>query len=252
MRTVRDLCVTCPRPNPYARVRLFCLPYSGGGTSVYRAWPDGLPRSIEVRPIRCPGRENRVREAPHIRLPPLVAALGQALEPYLDIPYAFFGHSLGALVSFELCRRFRRQALPGPVHLFVSACGAPQVPSPNPPMHQLPDAEFTVALRRLSGTPEAVFRNPELMELLLPVLRADFAVAETYVYGAEEPLECPISAFGGLEDDAVSRGSILAWRDQTLGDYRMRMLPGDHFFLHRQQAEITRHIAEDLRPFTAE
>jgi len=124
------------------------------------------------------------------------------------------------------------------------------VPNPNPPLHQLPDAEFISAVRRLSGTPEAVFQNAELMELFLPVLRADFAVAETYVYGAEEPLECPISAFGGLEDGAIGRDRIAAWRDQTRGYYQMRMLPGDHFFLHSQQAKVTQHIVQDLQPYT--
>jgi medium-chain acyl-[acyl-carrier-protein] hydrolase len=227
-------------------VRLFCFPYSGGGASIFRLWPQGLPEEIEVCSIQLAGHESRLREPLFTRLTPLVQALTQAISPYLNMPFAFFGHSLGALVSFELARQFHRQALPAPVHLFVSGRRAPQFPEPGPPTHQLPDAQFVSKLRRLSGTPEGVLQDAELMQLFLPILRADFAIIETFVYSAGAKLACPISAFGGLQDSETSREDIAGWREQTSGPFELRMLPGDHFFLHSARAQVLQHIAQDL------
>jgi medium-chain acyl-[acyl-carrier-protein] hydrolase len=170
-------------------------------------------------------------ERPFTRLSPLVEALAQALAPLLDRPFAFFGHSLGALVSFELARQIRRQYGVHPVRLFVSAGRAPQIPHRVPPIHTLPDKEFLVELRRLNGTPSELLDHEELMDIMLPLLRADFALYETYVYLTEPPLSCPISAFGGLQDHRVSKSDLEAWRAQTSGSFSLRMFPGDHFFL---------------------
>jgi medium-chain acyl-[acyl-carrier-protein] hydrolase len=238
--------VTCLRSNAQVRLRLFCFPYAGGAASIFRAWPDALPPSIQVCPIQLPGRENRLREPVYTRLEPLVQALTPALQPYLDMPYAFFGHSLGALIAFEIIRIFIRQNSPGPIHLFVSGHTAPQVPDKDPPIHQLSKPEFIKVLGRLNGTPKEVLQNAELMELLIPLLYADFTINETYVYAAGEPLDCPISAFGGLQDDQVNRYDIAAWRDQTRGAFTLRMLPGDHFFLHSARSLLLRTIAQDL------
>src|SRR5712691_623251 len=224
--------VTCPKPNLHARLRLFCFPYAGGTASVFRAWSEHLPPEIEVCPIQLPGRESRLGEVPFSRLPPIVEALAPALRPYLDKPFAFFGHSMGALIGFELARHLRREGQSDPIHLFVSGHRAPQLPDPNPPIHQLPEPAFIQELRRLKGTSEAVLADPDLMELVMPMLRADFAVSETYLYTPEQPLACPITAFGGLQDKEVSRGEMDAWRVQTQQSFLLCMLPGDHFFLH--------------------
>ncbi len=146
--------------------------------------------------MQLPGRESRLRDPCFTGLEPLV----QALPPYLDMPYAFFGHSLGALIGFELARALVRESRPGPVHLFVSDHSAPQIQNPDPPIHQLPEPDFIKKLRHLNGTPGEVLQHAELMALLLPVLRADFAINETYVYIPGSLLDCPISAFGGLQD----------------------------------------------------
>ena len=241
-----DAWVRCSQPHPQARLRLFCFPYAGGGASIYRTWSAGLPRDIEVCAIQLPGRENRLSDPPFIRLTLLVRTLAQVLGPYLDIPFAFFGHSMGALLSFELARHLRRQKRSGPVHLFVSGHRAPQLPDPDPPIHRLPDPMFVAELRRLNGTPEEVLQNAELRQLVLPVLRADFAICETYDYSSEEPLDCPIFAFGGTQDDEVSRDELGAWREQTSSSFRLRMFPGDHFFLHSAQALLMQDIAEEL------
>lgn len=238
--------VTCPKPKAQARLRLFCFPYAGGGASIFRTWPDDLPPSIQICSIQLPGRESRLREPCFTRLEPLVQALVQALSPYLDVPYAFFGHSLGALIGFELARALVRENRPSPVHLFVSGHSAPQVQSLDPPIHQLPEPDFIKELRHLNGTPGEVLQNAELMALLLPVLRADFAINETYVYIPGTLLDCPISAFGGLQDSLVSRDGLAAWCDQTYSTFALRMFPGDHFFLHSARPPLLRAIVHDL------
>src|SRR2546421_56050 len=222
-------------PRSQALLRLFCFPYAGGSASIFHSWSDALPSQIEVCPVQLPGRERRLREPPFTRLAPLLQALTQALRPYMNMPFALFGHSMGALISFELARELRRQDNSGPVHLFVSGSRAPQKPDPDPPVHALPEEKFIEKLRRLNGTPEAVVQNPELMMLVLPILRADFALYETYVYLTEEPLNCPISAFGGLQDNRLGRDDLVAWRDQTRMSFSLDMFPGNHFFLHTAQ-----------------
>lgn len=238
--------ITCPRPNPRVRLRLFCIPYAGCGASVFRTWSDNFPQEVHVCPVQLHGRENRLAEPPFTRLSPLVEALAQALIPYLSMPFAFFGHSMGALISFELVRYLRKHDMAIPVHLFVSGYRAPQLPDRDPPIHNLPESEFIEELRKLNGTPEEVLQNAELVQLLLAVLRADFALCETYSYWAEPPLTCPISAFGGLADSKASRDEIAAWGHQTTGTFTMRMLPGDHFYLHRLQAPLLQLVSQKL------
>ncbi len=238
--------IICPRPNPQARLRLFCFPYAGGGASSFRSWPDDLPANIEVSPVQLPGRENRIGESLFTQLSPLIQTLAQVLRPYIDIPFAFFGHSLGALISFELVRQLRWQKSPMPMHLFISGRYAPQIPNPNPPIYQLPDILFAEELRWYNGTPEVVLQNPELMELFLPILRADFTINETYVYAPESPLSCPISTFGGLQDKEVSRSDLAAWREQTNGTFSLCMFPGDHFFLQKERYALLQAISDSL------
>ncbi len=253
MATTRafDAWVTCPKPNPQARLRLFCFPYAGGGASLFRTWADELPVEVEVCPVQLPGRESRFREARYTRLMPLVHALGEVVQPYLTLPFAFWGHSMGALLSFELARYLRRQRAPLPVYLFASAHRAPHLPDRKAPIYDLPDPQFVAELRQLNGVPAEVLENAELMELMLPLLRADFAIAETYAYSEDAPLSCPISAFGGMTDEEVNEEEVAAWREQTLGAFRMRMLPGDHFFLFTQRAALLQAVSEDVAQWLA-
>jgi medium-chain acyl-[acyl-carrier-protein] hydrolase len=219
------------KPDSQTRLRLICLPYAGAGALIFRKWSDALPRDIEVCPIQLPGRGTRLTEPPFTKLSCLIEALTRALDPLLDKPFAFFGHSLGALIGFELARQIRRQYGVHPVRLFASAGRAPQIPHRAPPIHTLPDNQFLAELRRLNGTPRELLDHEELMEVMLPILRADFALYETYLYSTEPPLNCPISAFGGLQDRRVSASDLDAWRSQTSASFSLRMVPGDHFFL---------------------
>jgi medium-chain acyl-[acyl-carrier-protein] hydrolase len=187
---------------------------------------------VEVCAVQLPGRENRLLEPPFTRLEPLVEALAGALLPYLDRPYALFGHSMGGLLGFELIRRLRRLGAPTPQRFFVSACRAPQLPRRARPIHDLPDDELVESLRAFRGTPTRVLQDRELMQLVLPALRADFGVLETYAYTAEARLECPLEVFGGLQDETVPLPELAGWSDQAGREYSQRMLPGHHFFLH--------------------
>lgn len=232
--------------NPRARARMFCLPYAGGGASTYRGWGGLLPK-VEVCPVQLPGREGRLREAPFEHSEPLVQALADALQPsFQELPFVFFGHSMGAMLGFELARELRRRGQRLPLHLFVSGRREPQVPDREEPIHGLPEAEFIERLRELNGTPEEVLEHAELMKLLIPVLRADFAVNETYAYKEEQPFDFGISAFGGLGDKEVTRDEVAGWKEHTRGRFRLRMLPGDHFFIHDTRDMVLEAVARDL------
>jgi medium-chain acyl-[acyl-carrier-protein] hydrolase len=239
------------RPDPTARLRLFCLPFAGGGATVFRSWSQGLPPTVQVCAVQPPGRETRFREPAFTRMPPLVAALADALGPHLGRPFALFGHSLGALVSFELARELRRRGLRSPEGLIVSGHGAPHVPPRRRPIHALPDDEFRAELRHLNGTPAAVLENEELMRVLTPTLRADLAVAETYAPAPGPPLDCPMLALGGAQDTFTPLPDVDAWREHTRAAFDLRVLPGDHFFLlsHRPALlQLLSHHLESVHP----
>jgi surfactin synthase thioesterase subunit len=231
-------------------VRLFCFPYAGGGASVFAPWAHALPREVEVSAIEAPGHGSRLRERALTRLDDIAAEATAALLPHLDRPFALFGHSLGGLVAFEVCRRLRAASERPPECLLVSASGAPQTEDPDPdrPLHRLPDAKFLQKLGEMNGTPDRVLQHDELMRLMLPMLRADMEAYETYTYVPGPPLAIPITAFGGLYDAHVTRDRIEAWRDLTVEEFATRLLPGDHFFIHRLRPLLLQHVAAALQP----
>ncbi|HEX2190639.1 MAG TPA: alpha/beta fold hydrolase [Longimicrobiaceae bacterium] len=231
-----------PRPRPAAPVRLLCLPFAGGAASAYRAWPELMGEDVEVSAVQLPGREMRLREPPFDRVEPLVAALADVLDPTLDRPYAVFGHSMGALIGFELARELRRRGRPLPVALVASGRNAPHLPARDPLMHPLPEPEFLERLRTFEGTPEAVLEHQELMQLLIPLLRADFAVNEAYTHREEAPLDLPLLAMGGDADPEVSREGLEAWSGYTTGPFTLEVYPGGHFFLNPLAREVTRAV----------
>jgi medium-chain acyl-[acyl-carrier-protein] hydrolase len=235
-------------PQAKAYLRLFCFPFAGGNAQSFQAWHSDLPPSIEVCPIELPGHGTRLREPLYRELDVLVNSMVTALIPYLDLPFAFFGHSMGALLAFELTRLLRRQYGLVPTHLFVSGRHAPQIlPNPNTtPTYALPHEQFIEKLEILSGTPKTILQNPEIMGVLLPVLRADLTMAETYNYQHEAPLECPIIALGGLQDPVSSQAELEAWQVQTNLQFRHYMLPGNHFFIQSEKSAVLRIIARAM------
>lgn len=233
------------RTTPQARWRLFCLPNAGGGASAYVPWINGLAPEIDVYPVQLPGRENRLTERPIGSMDEMSDALAQALLPHCDRPFAFFGHSMGALIGFALTRHLRQRGLPLPEQLFLSAYRAPQIPL-EASWHLLPDDELLQKILTLNGTRGEVFANPELRRMLLPIFRADLTLCDTYAWMPEEPLNVPITVFGGQEDKRAEQKSLDAWREHTSAAFTLHMLPGDHFFWHGNAQPVWQIIAQAL------
>lgn len=227
--------------------RLFCFPHVGAGASVFNIWPAAwAPGNVELWGVRLPGREQRLSETPFQRMELLIDALYEAMAPHLNTPYAFYGHSLGTVVAFEMARRIRRGGKPGPVRLLISAHSAPQLGLRRPPLHKLPKEEFEDELRRFAGTPDEVLQNEDLMNLMTSALRADFEVDETYSYEDKPPLDCPISAFGGRDDSDVSQADLAAWSIHTSQQFSLQMMDGDHFFVFRS-SEFLARLSDELK-----
>jgi len=235
------------RPKAPVAMRLFCFPYAGGAASVFADWSNDLPDNVQVCGVQLPGRQNRLSETPYRDLSVLVEDLSEAFEDYCDLPFALFGHSMGALISFEFARDLRRKNLPLPVHLFVAGYAAPQLPRRQLPLHNVSDRELIIALHRFRGTPEHLLQNEQLMQMMLPVLRADFSLCETYVYRPEEPLACPITALSGLSSTDASRTELQQWATQTTADFKIKMFSGDHFFLTTARTPLLQLISEELQ-----
>ena len=214
---------------------------------MYFSWLEQITPDVEICAIQLPGRERRINEPSFSQLSPLIAVLTEVIEPYLAKPFAFFGHSLGALISFELARALRRHYAITPFHLFVSAQPAPQLPNPEPALCHLSDSEFLKALQRLNGTPPVVLANKELMQLVMPTLRADFALIETYQYLPDAPFHCPITVFGGEHDLNIRTEHLDAWRYQTQSAFQLKIFDGDHFYLHAQRETLLNLMLEELR-----
>lgn len=240
----------CPGSQPEAELRLFLFPYAGGGPAAFSKWVSGFPNHIEAWIAHYPGRGSRHQDAPMKQITTLAERFSQAVRPLLDRPFAFFGHSLGGLIAFELTRQMRQQDLPQPQALFISACGAPHLPDSHPPIHGYPDFEFMKSLQELNGIPSELLRQPDVMQLLLPVLRADFEAVESYEYSRDEsPLHVPILAFAGLNDPRVSRERIEGWAIHTDAGFRSCYFPGDHFFINTCREVVITCISEGLTSY---
>jgi len=178
---------------------------------------------------------------------PLVERLTDDLEQLLVPPFAFFGHSMGAFVLFEVARELRRRKRSGPSMILVSAARAPQIPDPDEPLHRVSNSELLNRVERWEGIPEALIAHTDLLELMLPTLRADLTLCETYRYVEESPLDCPCSVFGGKDDTKVPRAFLEAWRYQTRGEFKLHIFPGGHFYLHACRNELLSAIEGELQ-----
>jgi len=231
-----------------ALLNLFCFPYAGGSAAIYRKWEVLLAPRIEVIPVELPGHGTRLGEAPFTAVESLIEALVPALLADLDKPFAIFGHSMGALIGYELARALLGSFGKEPRRLFVSGRRAPGLPPPRKPAFDLPDEDFVAELSRLQGTPADVLADPELMALMFPMLRADFRLTETHTHRPVPLLNCPVSAFGGISDLDVSMDAVCAWRGVSAGPFTVRMFEGDHFFIHSAAQLIVRMVELDLQP----
>ncbi|MGW4502265.1 thioesterase domain-containing protein, partial [Micromonospora sp. NPDC004336] len=227
-----------------APVQLFCLPYAGGGASVFRRWQDGLGAGVEVLPVQLPGRENRISEDPEFRVDDVASAIADRVRG----PYAIYGHSMGGRVGFEVVRELRRAGRPLPLRLYVGGARAPHVTAPSlfDGLSRVDDDELLRRLGAGGGLPAELLAHPELVELLLPLLRADFGRVDSYRYAPEEPLPVPIVAFSGRHDRAVTRAHSDAWREHTAAGFTLREIDGGHFFLNDRLPELLAAIRADL------
>lgn len=239
-----DVWLPYRRTQQNARIRLFCFPHAGGSASVFREWQDLLPPTIEVCAIQLPGRERRLLEKPFTRMDELAAVLANTLRPLTDLPCAFFGFSLGAAIAYETAWRLRANFGIHASYLYVCARRAPQLRSTMDAIYSLPEPAFKQKLRELGGTPEEVLANEELLDLVLPILRADFELNDTYVAPLERGLlDCSIHAFGGHLDTEVTQHDLDAWRSVTTGMFTLNMFPEGHFFLKPNLTRILREIS---------
>ncbi len=237
-------------PAPTGAVRLFCFPHAGGGAALFHPWPRVAPPWLDVCAVELPGRGRRLDEPPLRTIPALAAAAGEALVRALEPPFALFGHSMGALLAFELARWLRARGLPPPCHLFVAGHRAPQLPPRGRAIGRLPEPEFVEELRALGGTPPEVLDHPELFALVSPALRADIVACEDYRYADGPPLQAPLSAFGGAGDADVEPAELEAWRAQAGSTFSSQTFPGGHFFLDPFEP-VLRAIAAALSPSAA-
>lgn len=217
--------------------RLVCFPYAGGSAHVFTSWLPLLAPGVGLHAIQLPGRGRRMREPALERVDAVVGGVVEALQQPTPRPTVFLGYSMGALIAFETARALRRIGLPGPLLLLAAAARPPQVEGAQR-LTPGSDAELLARIRRLGGTPSAVLENRELLDLLLPPLRADFALIDDYVYRPGAPLDCPIVAVGGDADAAVAPGLVAQWAQQTAAGFTQHTVKGGHFFLDSARAEL--------------
>jgi surfactin synthase thioesterase subunit len=238
-----------PFPRADVSLRLFCFPHAGGTAAAYTGWARALEAGpVEIVAAQLPGRDGRSGEAHATGLDEIVDGLADAAAQMLDRRYAFFGHSLGALTAFELARRLRDRGLPRPTQLFVSGAFAPQLPNDAAPLRFIEgDTAFLEAVAmKYGGVPKIVLEQAQLRASLVPALRADLALTETYVYRAAPRLDCAIRAYAGAADPIVTEARLSAWREQTTGEFSMRLFSGHHFYLNRARdtllADVLAHL----------
>lgn len=228
-------------------MRLICLPYAGGSASIYRSLPKLLP-SIEIYAVELPGRGRRLSEPAHESMESLVQALLLELRSLLHAPFAFFGHSMGASIAFELALSMPEAARAHLRHLFLSARQAPGHPACSTTLHILDDKAFREGLREMNGTPAAALENDELMSLIMPTLRADFTLIETYRPQLKRCVPVDITAFAGTRDTSVPMASVADWQHVTYGEFAFHSVDGGHFFLEKSMPVIAEIIASRIDP----
>jgi medium-chain acyl-[acyl-carrier-protein] hydrolase len=235
-----------PAATQLAELRLFCFPYAGAGPNIFRSWVRLVPPGVEVCGVVLPGRAFRLDERPRDRLGPLADELVSVFRGLPAGPFAFFGHSFGGLLCFEVARRLHRLGAPLPRHIFVSACQPPHLPAAEPDVHRLSDRGLKERLQKLGGTPLPVLESAELMDLFLPALRADLTAVETHDHEPGPPLPIPMTIMGG-SGDRLARADVLEeWGRYTRESFDVRVFPGGHFFLHSDEEAVLATVAETL------
>jgi surfactin synthase thioesterase subunit len=225
-----------------ADVRLFCFHHAGGTASMYRRWPQLMPRSIEPIAVQLPGRGDRFKEPPVNRMAPLVEALIEVIKPLLDRPFALYGLSMGARVAWALAHRLGERAMPMPAALYLASAAAPGADEGRVDWKH----DLVGYLRTMGGTPPEVFAEPELLDTVLPTLRADLTLVDAFRFRPSTPLDVPIRAFAGLADVEHSPERMSGWGRETSGRFHLDVRPGGHFFDAASELRLIQTIADDL------
>ena len=229
-----------------ARFRLFCFPHAGGGSAIYVRFKRHLP--FDIVPVLLPGRDRRLSERPFTLMAPLVDAIAEAIKPILDAPFAFFGHSMGALLAYEVACRLRDNGSPLPSHLLVSSRRAPHIPDSEPPCSRLPDRRFIDTLQqRYNALPQVVVNDPELLKVFLPILRADYTMLDNWRHRPAPPLPCSIHCFAGT-NERTSPADLEAWSRHTTKTFALTRIPGGHFYFVTDPKPLLQAILLALDP----
>lgn len=224
--------------NDDVNYRLFCFPFAGAGSNVYRSWISDLSPEIDVCPIQLPGRENRMNEKAIDNVHDMASQIATEIEPYTDVPFAFFGHCIGALIAYELVVTMQKLNMNTPDHIYLSAFRSPEYTNPNRELYQLDDAEFKSEIKEYGGFSDYILNNDEIMKTIMPMLRADFALHENYRYPGNESVECPISLLCGDQDHIVKKEHMQNWSNVSNHDVNLTMISGGHFFINERKEDI--------------
>ena len=238
MHTKFNSWVTCPVPQPQALSRIFCLPFAGGGATAFRDWGKLLGATIEVCPIQLPGREGRFNELAFEEAQSLAQVLARQLQPFTNKPFAIYGHSMGALVAFELTRVLQASGFAMPRALILGAHRAAHLPRIRETLYNLDDKTFIQKSQRFGGFPDEVLANDELLQLLIPTLKADFTLCDTYIYAEQDPLNCPIHVFSGANDPDTPYEAMEAWRQHSSVSTKIHVFQAGHFFIRSDRERV--------------
>ncbi len=236
-----------PKPKSKVDLKLICFPYAGGNSSTYMSWAKYLPENVELIIVQPPGRGSRIFEPIYSDMKSLISDLLWLIPEHLNTPYILLGHSLGSRIAFELMVQLNKLKFPLPLHFIASGSRAPHLASDKKRIFNLPDKEFISELKKLNGTPKDVLENNELMELLLPMLRADFKIAENYCYSGSEIFNCPISLLAGNDDIDITLSMLEGWVDHFTEIKNIYIVSGNHFFIDNNTEAVIQKINEVIQ-----
>lgn len=241
-----------PNNNSNAKIRLFCFPYAGSSSVIsYKFLAESLPRTIDICLIELPGRGLRMSENPESSINPIVTGISREIKDYLDLPFIFFGHSMGALIAYELAYEIQHHYNQKPYKLYISSHRAPFSKKETKIMHKLEEREFKSELRQMNGIADEIWENEELLNIVLPIIKNDFKLCETYIYNARDKLNCEIVAFGGKNDPDVNEENLMEWNKITSNRFNIRLFEGNHFYFVNDKKKFTdifyKYLEDDLR-----
>lgn len=240
--------ISYPKPNREARLKLFCFPYAGSsGIVTYKHFADNLIDDIEICPIELPGRGFRLIEPLLDNIHEIVNQLHPEILPHLNKQFAFFGHSMGALISFELAKKLSKENGKVPGILYVSAHRAPNISERQIIFHTLAYDDLLIQLKKNNGMMDEVLNNKELLELVLPIIKNDYKVCETYKLETDTKLDCPITAFGGKQDSDVNEEHLKGWANFTNLAFNLKIFDGDHFFIIKERKSFLKIFNEQIQ-----